>query len=143
MNEQEDFIRRCSCADFDKTRAVQARVWARATARRTGAYRRWAFAAAAAAVLFAAGFGVSRLTQTRPAAPAPRETTVEYSWTCRAGGGAHPADCSCLRHVSVFDGDGAARSVRVFSGGTDGARRECTLRQGPPALSFYHSCITC
>lgn len=143
MTEQEDFIRLCSNADFDKNRAVQARVWARVTARGAGVYRRWTFAAVAAGVLFAAGFGAASLMRRPADLPVPSGAAVEYSWTCRAGGEVHPADCSCLRHVSVYGGAGTSRSVRVFSGGTDGARRECTLRQGPPELSFYRSCVTC
>lgn len=137
---KQDFTTKYAVLDFDPSGQIQTRVWNRVMARQSPSFKRLAWLGVAGALLFAAGFGMSRLTAPKSALPTYREN-VEYSWTCRLQQGEnHPVDCRCVKEVAVYE---PGRTEAVFSGRTDSQKKSCRQQNGPAALSFYDTCLTC
>ncbi len=130
MNDEERFVEKCSRVDFDGQGFAQARVWTRIMSPRPSAWRRWAFAAACAALVFAAGVGVARWTDSsvRPAAVSSCTPAEEpYLLVCVKG---RSAGYCCKQH-SFYQEDVPGETFSVP------ARKECRQRSHPDLPSFY------
>lgn len=134
MNKEERFIQECSRVDFDGRGIAQARVWARATAPRVVAWRKWAAACVCAAVLFAAGFGFSRW-MSGPVQPLPASNqncapeAEPYFLLCVKDGARATGYC-CKKH--------ALYGERSVPAGFYPAKKECTRDARPELPSFYN-----
>lgn len=131
MNNEERFIKRCSCVDFDERGLTQARVWARVTAPRCVFLRRWAALGACAVFLFAVGFGVSRWVS-GPVRPVPVQNqncapaAEPYLLLC-VKDGARPTGYCCKKHALYGE-----------PAGLYPAKKECTQDVHPELPSFYN-----